>query len=134
MVFADINSKGPQELLVMALLRARMAEILAPSFGLAERQASLFLMGMFSLLDAILLRPLEEILSELNLDEDLSDALLGRCPNQHPVRRLYELVVAYERSDWSALVKGAEDAEISLKDLSEGHLRAVRWADEVSAG
>jgi c-di-GMP-related signal transduction protein len=134
MVVADINGKGPRELLVMALVRARMAETFAPSFGLADRQASLFTMGLFSLLDVILRRPLEEILSELNLDEDLSAALLRQCPTDHPVRRLYDLAVACEVADWSAIVKGAEGARISLRDLSEGHLRAVRWADQVSAG
>ncbi|HSR08886.1 MAG TPA: HDOD domain-containing protein [Bryobacteraceae bacterium] len=133
MVVADINGKGPQELLVMALVRARMAEMFAPSFGLANRQASLFTMGLFSLLDVILRRPLEEILRELNLDEDLSAALLQQSPTDHPVRRLYDLVVACEIADWSAIVKGAEGANISLKDLSEGHLQAIRWADQVAA-
>jgi len=126
MVIADFNGAGPQELLLTALARARMTEILAPRFGLGDRPGLLFLMGLFSLLDVILQRPLEEILSELNLDEDLVGTLLGRCPVDHPVRRLHELVVAYESSDWASVLRGAEEAGLSLRDLSEAHLRAFQ--------
>ncbi len=131
MVVADINGKGPRELLLTALVRARMSELLGPSFGLEGREASLFLMGLFSLLGAILRRPLEEVLNELNLEPDISDALLGRSPSNHPITRLFAFVMAYESGDWPSLVT-AEHARINLHGLSEGHIQALQWADEIA--
>ena len=90
-------------------------------------------MGLFSLLDVILRRPLEDILNELHLDEDLTDTLLGRCSVDHPVRRLHELVMAYENCDWNSLEKLAEEAGLRWKDLSAARLHAVQWADELTA-
>ena len=133
MVVADINGKGPRELLVTALVRARMSEILGPRFGLENREASLFLMGLFSLLGAILHRPLEDVLNELNLEPDVSDALLGRSPSDYPLRRLFAFVVACESGDWSSLVAAAERARINLHGLSQGHIQALQWAEEVAS-
>lgn len=90
-------------------------------------------MGLFSLLDVMLKRPLADILNELHLDADLTDTLLGRCPGDHPVRRLHELVLAYENCNWTSLKKGAEEAGLSCKDLSNARLHAIQWADELSA-
>jgi EAL and modified HD-GYP domain-containing signal transduction protein len=132
MVVADLNGKGPRELLVTALVRARMAELLGPSFRMADRGSSLFLMGLFSVLDAILRRPLDEILSELNLEEDLSNALLGQGPRDHPVRRLLEFVTMYELGNWPLLSAAAEEAGVNLDGLSKGYIEALRWADAVA--
>jgi len=61
----------------MALVRARMAEKLAFALGMPDRSASMFRIGLFSSLDVILRRPLEGVLKELSLEEDLysGDAL-----------------------------------------------------------
>jgi len=132
MVVADINGKGPRELLLTALVRARMSEMLGPSFGLEGREASLFLMGLFSLLGAILHRPLDEVLTELNLEPDVSDALLGRSPSDNPLPRLFAFVVACESGDWSSLEAAAERARINLQRVSEGHIQALQWAEQIA--
>ena len=131
MVVADINGKGPRELLVTALVRARMSETLGPSFGLESREASLFLMGLFSLLGAILHRPLDEVLNELNLEPDVSDALLGRSPSDDPLPRLFAFVVACESGDWPSLAAAAECAPINLHGVSEQHIEALQWAEQI---
>jgi c-di-GMP-related signal transduction protein len=131
MVLADVSGKGPRELLLTALMRARMSEILGPSFGLEGREASLFLMGLFSLLGAILRRPLEQILNELNLEQDVSDALLGRSPSDHPLTRLFAFVTAFESGNWTSLAT-AENARIDLRCLAQGHIQSLLWAEEIA--
>ncbi len=132
MIIADINGSGPRELLVKALLRARMCELLSLNFGLTARSGSLFLMGLFSLIDVILRRPMEKALSELNLEDDISNALLERLPGDHPIRHLYEVVVAHELADWSSLERWTRDANVDLKKVTQCHLQALQWADEAS--
>ncbi len=132
MILADIHGKGPRELMVTALLRARMLETLGPRFNVPNRGASLFLMGMFSLLDAILRRPLADVLSELNLEVDIADALLGRGSGDRPLHRLFALVTACERADWSTVEASAASARLDLDDLAKEHLRAQQWARETA--
>ncbi|QPC46583.1 EAL and HDOD domain-containing protein [Mangrovibacillus cuniculi] len=76
----DQKSKlsGPSvELLKMSLMRGRMCELIASHNG--ERQSSsYFLTGLFSLMDVILGIPMESILEELPLQDDITDSLKGQ--------------------------------------------------------
>ena len=57
-VMASMGSDKPDELVIQALIRGRFCESLAPMLGMKQRAQELFLMGMFSVIDAILDRPL----------------------------------------------------------------------------
>ncbi|HEV3301649.1 MAG TPA: HDOD domain-containing protein [Planctomycetaceae bacterium] len=67
----------PREALVTANIRAQMCETLAKSYRTAEPESG-FTVGLFSVLDVLAGRPMEEILAELPLSEDVKAALLGR--------------------------------------------------------
>lgn len=71
-----LASTKPHELVVESLLRARFCELLAESSKLYSRAADLFLVGLFSVLDAVLDKPLSEIVQELELPQDVRDVLL----------------------------------------------------------
>src|SRR5207247_429686 len=74
---AGLAHEQPSELLVSSLVRARFCEVIAASVKLEERGQELFLMGLFSLLDAITGRPMHDILANLPLADDIKMALLG---------------------------------------------------------
>ncbi|MDZ7638015.1 MAG: EAL domain-containing protein [Bryobacterales bacterium] len=71
-----LASNKPHELVVESLLRARFCELLAESSKLYSRAADLFLVGLFSVLDAVLDKPLSEIVQSLELPPDVRDVLL----------------------------------------------------------
>ena len=75
-VMPFLASNKPHELVVESLLRARFCELLAESSKLYSRAADLFLVGLFSVLDAVLDRPLREIVQSLELPSDVRDVLL----------------------------------------------------------
>ncbi len=78
-------AKGkPNELAVTAIQRARTCELLAPLAGLSHRQTDLFLMGMFSLLDALMDRPLETLLEGLHLAPDVRTLAAGPAGRGQP--------------------------------------------------
>ena len=121
----------PDELIRTALVRARFSELLAQGADLDHRKADLFLMGLFSLLDAMLSRPLAEILAELRLGGDIADALLG---TERPGQRLagiYALVRQYEAGDWEALSDTAARLNISKEIVADLYIDAIAWADEI---
>lgn len=122
---ASIGEDKPEELAVQAIIRARFCESLAPHVGLPSRADGLFLMGMFSLLDAFLDRPLSDLLMEIPLDTDIKKALLGE---ENRFGELYQCVLAYERGEWGKLSEHGKKFKITEALLSQLYLGAVEWA------
>lgn len=117
------------ELLLNSLVRARMCELLGQSTGDPARGDEGFLLGMCSLIDAILDAPMDVIVAQLPLDESIRAALLG---DDNPQRRMLEAVIAYERGDWDEWVRLAERAGLSLDAFGTAAADALNWAHDVS--
>jgi c-di-GMP-related signal transduction protein len=121
----------PAELMRTALLRARFSELLAQWVGLGHRKSDLFLIGLFSLLDAMLDRPLEETLAEMGLSGDIADTLLGTSPPGRPLAGVYALVRQYEAGDWEALAATASRLHVPTDIIPTLYLNAVTWSDRI---
>lgn len=113
---------NPRELIVTALVRAKMCERLAAAFDDPDRDAS-FTVGMFSALDALMDMPMEDLLAALPLADDVNGALLAR---EGALGELLTMVLHYERGDWDLL----DCKHLSREDLTEIYLHATEWADE----
>ena len=91
---AGIQDK-PHELLVTALVRGRLCELLAPAFGQDAERDACFTAGMFSVVDAMLDRSMADALAELPLGDELTAALLDQAG---PKGTILRAVIAYERT------------------------------------
>ena len=128
LLVAGLGADTPPQLLVDSLVRARFAELLCPKMHLSHKKASAFLLGLLSHLDALLHRPMEEIISELDLEEDLTNALLGRGAH-NPLGVLYELIQTYDKPDWTTAAAISQEFNIGMAALSTAYVQAVEWAD-----
>ncbi len=126
-----LASDKPDELIRIALLRARFSELLAPWAGIGHRKADLFLIGLFSLLDAMLSRPLAEILDEMRLGGDIAGALLGTAPLETPLAGVYAMVRQYEIAGWTGLADIAARLRVPTEIIVDLYLEAVSWSDEI---
>ena len=106
-----IGKDKSEELLSMSLIRANSCEMIAPLIGCKNRASELFLMGLFSMIDALLDQPLEGILAKLPLADDIKKALLGE---KNQMGEVFELVVNYEKGDWVNFSEYA--ARLSVKE------------------
>lgn len=129
LLVAGLGSDAVPQLLVDSLVRARFAELLCPKIRLGQKKASAFLLGLLSHLDALLHRPMKEIVAELDLEEDLSNALLGRTNKGNQLGCLYDLIRAYDQPDWTRAVDIAQELHVGMVDLSTAYVQAVEWAD-----
>jgi c-di-GMP-related signal transduction protein len=129
LVVAELGTDAIPQLLVDSLFRARFAELVSDKTRLNRKKSSAFLLGLLSHLDAILHRPMEEIITELDLEQDLAGALLGRTNDQNQLGLLYELIQAYERVDWIRTAAIGQEFKIGTSDLSTAYVKAVEWAD-----
>jgi EAL and modified HD-GYP domain-containing signal transduction protein len=110
----------PSHLLNIAMTRARMSELLAPSMSAAPERA--FTAGLFSLLDALTGRRMDELVGELSLDKRLSNALVEHVG---PEGRVLSATLAYERGEFDDAVALAP-ADV----LADAYTQALRWSDQ----
>jgi len=124
-ILAGMAEDKPDELVMESLVRARFCEVLGGLAGLAGRANELFLMGMFSLIDAILARPLAEVLEDLPIGEEVKEALLG---GKNRLRDVYEYVLAYQAGDWERLSEMGRALDVEEERVPRLYLQAVEWA------
>lgn len=108
LTMATLGAHKPTIVVATTLERARFCELLAPTFGLAARSDELFLLGLFSMMDAVLDRPLEDVVSQVALGADIRAALLERSG---PLAAPYEAALAYERANWEELTNLCDEPE-----------------------
>lgn len=128
---AGLNDRANSELVVMSTVRARCCELLGTAMRSESAAAEGFLVGMCSLLDAILERPMSTILPELPLNAETQAALRGE---DNPRRRMLDLVIAYERGEWDRCVQLATEAGIDPELMPPIYADAIKWANQVQRG
>lgn len=116
------------ELIAMSAVRARCCELLAESVGGEALAAEAFLVGLCSLLDAILGRPMHDVIQAVPLSDD-SRAALGGTENR--LRLLLNCAVTYERGEWDRAVVMAARAGLNPQELPAAYLRAMAWARDL---
>jgi EAL and modified HD-GYP domain-containing signal transduction protein len=101
-IFAVVamSSGKPPELIRTALTRAYFCEEFSQPAGFREKSSNLFLMGLLSVSDALLDKPIREVLQSLPIDSDIKSAL---CGGENRYRDLYEVLLALERAEWPRL-------------------------------
>jgi len=129
LTMANLASDHPTELAISALVRARFFESLAEEAGLRSLRDDCFLVGMFSHLDAMLGRPLAELLDGLNLRGQITRTLLDNPQASDRMPPLWKLVLAYERGDWDTLGAAAPVLDLKPQTLTGCYAEAVNWAD-----
>jgi EAL and modified HD-GYP domain-containing signal transduction protein len=123
LLLTRLGDNKPPELLVLALIRGRMCEALGAAHNAADAN-QLFTAGILSVLDALLNRPMNELVTELALDRPLGEALCGNGTSSlgHTLQR----AIAYERGDWS-FVNSLSASERS--HTLEAYVKAAHFAN-----
>lgn len=122
-----LASGKPTELVVLALTRARFAEVLAPMVNQASRSTDLFLTGLLSVVDALTDQPMEAALAPLGLTEDVRNALLLGDP---PLGDPLHLVLAWERGHWDEAERWMRRLSLQEPELSRLYADSVLWAED----
>ncbi len=114
----------PRELSVVGLTRARMCELLGADLG-GVAGDQLFTVGLLSVADALLEVPLETIVEELPLADEVSSALLRR---DGPAGTILKAVVSYEQGDFDVATLQSHAPRIA-----SSYRDALGWAVETMA-
>jgi EAL and modified HD-GYP domain-containing signal transduction protein len=125
-VSSELNAGNSVEVLRMAFLRSWFCEQVSASAGLDA--AEQYLLGMLSLLPAMLGRPMEELIASLPLRDEARAALAGTHNRE---RTLLSWLIAYEAGDWDTATAIASAANLRMQPLVAAFLEAILHAEEL---
>lgn len=114
----------PNELLRSSVIRARFLEHIAAEVGRDKEE--LFMLGLFSLIDAILNISMNELIPRLRLNERLQNALVKREGELFTYLQMVEL---YETGHWERLDVLVKGAGITEGRMAIFYLESVTWTD-----
>ncbi|MFC1692004.1 EAL and HDOD domain-containing protein [Candidatus Latescibacterota bacterium] len=124
LIFLSKIEDKPRDLMVTAMVRAKMCELISES--LEEELAEMgFIVGLFSVLDALLDMPLEEVITSLPFSDDITNALLR---HEGPLGSVLHCVLAYEKGEWDEVLCPDNKPEV----VSDAYLKSLDWSAEVS--
>ena len=93
-------------------------------------ESDLFLLGLLSLIDAMLEMPMAEVLERIPLDRETKAVLVGQPSILRPV---YRLMLAHESGEWEGATEVSESLHLDSEEVASYYWRAQQWADEIAS-
>jgi len=125
LLMASLENK-PHELTILALTRARMAELLSIHIG-DKKPGQYFIMGLFSVLDALMDMPMEQVLDYLPLDKEIIQALLQQKGKMGIVLKS---IIAHEYGEMDETL----ELDIQPGTFSKTYRETMQWTNALQKG
>jgi c-di-GMP-related signal transduction protein len=123
-IASELNAGQPLELLRMAFVRARFCELASASA--APHRKEQYLLGLLSLLPAMLRLPMRDLAPSLPLREEIRQALLGEAVAE---RTYLAWLEGHERGDWAACDAIVAMHNLQPEELLRNYQEAALWAE-----
>jgi len=118
-----------EEFLRLSFMRANFcSELMAYTKVVPLSKGEAYLMGMFSTLNYLIDAPMEDILAEIPVADDIKIALLR---HEGPCGALYDLALSYERADWNEVNRLAEVLGIQTNLLTSLYFNCMDTTNEL---
>ena len=119
-----IAEDKPSEVTKLSLTRAKFMENLATAFEMGIHAPSLFLLGLFSLLDVILDKPIQEAIKEISVSDKIKEALTEQKGEFYEV---LSLIYAYERADWKEVSRIMILNNVAAEKIYQAFFDSLVW-------
>jgi len=125
-VTVSAAEQGCSELVLVALTRARFCELLCERL---KSKQDLFLMGLLSVMDAILEIDMGVLLEQIPVEHEIKGVLLGQASSLRPA---YRLMLAQESGEWAMASELARQVGVKDEEAADIWWQAMTWAQEVT--
>ena len=125
-IISEIATDKPGELVRLAIVRARFCELLAESCDYRKMSSEIFLLGLLSLLDAMLDVKMETVIDQLPLGNVLKTALKDRTG---PLASFLNAAIAFEQHDLDACIVALDELGVDKGLVQKMYLEALAFAD-----
>jgi EAL and modified HD-GYP domain-containing signal transduction protein len=126
-ILAGLGSDHPGEVIVTSVTRARFCELIGRELRFGEQCEDLFLMGLFSMIDVLTNRPMDEAISAVPLSPEAHDALLGHA---NRFQQLLQLAQELERGRWTLADQIIGRLHLSPGRVSTCYTEALQWGSQ----
>ena len=123
------EDNSSEELLKTSFMRANFASRLVKrlrKFVITNSDA--YLLGMFSTLEYMIDAPMEEILLDIPIVEEVKAALVSK---EGPAGRLYELILSYKRAEWTEIKVIAEELGLHTNEMAQIYMECVEEVNDI---
>jgi EAL and modified HD-GYP domain-containing signal transduction protein len=125
-VISELTADKPTELLRLSLTRARFCELLGKGCRQYSSETSeLFLLGLFSMIDAILDTPMPLMMEKMPLSDEVKAALTHQ---RGPLMPFLQAVIAYEQGRPEECLQVLEFLRIDTEKVYDMYLEAIKFA------
>ncbi|WP_391088579.1 EAL domain-containing protein [Vibrio sp. NH-UV-68] len=128
-VASYVSVNKPKELYTLCLQRAQFFMLMARDNPFSQYRDQAFLIGLFSMLDAMLDMSLDDLVKQLPLCATIKLALLER---QGPYGQLISLEECYESADWQGMELACQQLNLSVSEVMPRISEAQRWSRELN--
>ena len=125
-IISDMTSSKPGELIRLGLVRAKFCELLGEKSDHTIDSSELFIVGLFSLLDAMLDLPMAEVMEKLPVSSGIKETLLT---GTGPYCIYLQLVKNYEKNNETLFVPLLERLELGPEKVNTCYLTAIKYAN-----
>jgi EAL and modified HD-GYP domain-containing signal transduction protein len=130
-VMHGMHMNKPNELIRQSMIRAWAAEEICKRKKFSTDSSGFSLLGLFSLLDAIMDAPFSAILSSVNIPENIKTALVNPDDNNGMHCVVVRFIKAYENAAWEEAEAEGKHIDLSLEQYGEIYLNAIKWCDSI---
>ena len=130
MIIDELSDEEDLEAVRLSLVRAKFAELLANSLSIKRSKNKFFLMGLFSMIDVLMNRTLDDLLTELPIAQEIKDGLLREGGIY---TKIMDLIIAYEKGEWDKIHNYFHKKGLKDEIVSEAYLQAIDWSNKISA-
>ena len=123
-VAKELCADKPSEIIRLVMIRAKFAENMAKSFELGMQAPELFIMGLFSALDIMLEKPMDEALKMVQVSKKVREALLE---DKGDFAKVLDFIKRYEDADWTEVSRILVLENIDIDEVYSAYLGALRW-------
>lgn len=123
-VTKELCADKPSEITRLVMIRAKFAENLAECFEMAMVSQELFIMGLFSAIDIMLEKTMQEALSMVQVSKNVKDALLE---NKGDFAKVLNFIKRYEDADWTEVSRLMVLENIEMDKVYKAYLNALKW-------
>ena len=124
-IISELAADKPTELVRLSVVRARFCELLGEASARARDTSELFLLGLFSLLDAILDAPMAQMTGKLPLSTEVKQALVE---GGGPLAPFLHAVIAYEQGELRQCLGHWQALRVDQDKVYELYQDAIRFA------
>lgn len=121
---ANLSKGKTGELITLSILRAKFCSSISEELQDSQNPPVAFLTGLFSLIDAMLDMPIDDLLEKLPVQAEIKDALTDHSGY---LGKYLSLVTSYEKAEWDKVTKLNKKLKLSDEFVQKSYYDALLW-------